>query len=115
MADFGERTSVAAEQHLRASPAVFRQNMASVNEVLFCVGCDEEIPEDGLRQCMGLLYVWCSARNKKKRRYWTTKTIIETILIGLLAVNSEVNKGNLSVFKPVGRVKSTSPRPNLRS
>jgi hypothetical protein len=36
MADFSERTSAAAEQHLRASPAVFRQNMASVNEVLLC-------------------------------------------------------------------------------
>lgn len=51
MADFADRAQLAAEQHLRASLAAVDRNGSGAGEVLFCVECDEEIPE-GRRKAM---------------------------------------------------------------
>jgi phage/conjugal plasmid C-4 type zinc finger TraR family protein len=60
MADFADRASVAAEQHLRSSLAAVGQNGSSAGEVFFCVECDEKIPEGRRKAMPGVaLCVYC--------------------------------------------------------
>lgn len=45
MADFADRASIAAEQHLKASLAAIAPSGDGIGEVFFCVECGDEIPE----------------------------------------------------------------------